>query len=51
VNITRFENLEVWMMARELSVLIKEVTSASLFEKDFRFRDQIRAASGSVWII
>lgn len=44
----RFEELEIWQLARTLSKDIKDLTTDNLFEKDFRFRDQIRAASGSI---
>lgn len=47
-TINRFEDLQIWQLARELSQLIFELTSADPFNKDFRFRDQIRAAAGSV---
>ncbi len=48
MKVNRFEELEVWKLARDLSILIKEITSGDLFKHDVRFRDQIRAASGSV---
>ena len=45
---TTFEDLPIWQKARELSSLIFEVTSKEPFYIDFKFRDQIRASSGSV---
>ena len=48
MRITRFEDLEIWQEARELSRLVFEITSKEPFVNDFRFRDQIRAASGSI---
>ena len=48
MKIERFEELDVWKEARELCVVIKEITSTEGFSKDFRFRDQIRASSGSI---
>ena len=39
-----FEDLEIWQQARCLCKEIYKMTC----NKDFRFRDQIRAASGSV---
>jgi len=48
MKIERFEELEVWKEARELCIVIKEITSTERFSKDFRFRDQIRASSGSI---
>jgi four helix bundle protein len=47
-TINRFEDLQIWQLARELSRLIFELTSHEPFSKDFHFRDQIRAAAGSV---
>jgi four helix bundle protein len=44
----RFEDLEVWMLAREMCKEIYRITNYELFNKDFRFRDQIRAAAASV---
>jgi four helix bundle protein len=48
MKIERFEDLEIWKEARELCVCIFSITSSEPFGKDFRFRDQIRASSGSV---
>lgn len=44
----KFEDLEIWQIARELSGDIFNITSSGPFNSDFRFRDQIRAAAGSV---
>ena len=44
----RFEELEVWIKAKELSVSIYEITNDGEFKKDFGLRDQIRRASVSV---
>jgi len=48
MNIKRFEDLEIWQEARILCKIIFKITSVGPFSTDFRFRDQIRAASGSV---
>jgi len=45
---TSFEELPIWQKARTLSKFVFEITSTEPFNKDFRFRDQIRASSGSV---
>ncbi len=45
---TSFEDLPIWQKARDLAKYIFEITSEEPFSKDFRFRDQIRASSGSV---
>ncbi len=48
-TITRFEDLEIWKEARKLSKEIYLITlNNSDFKNDFRFRDQIRASSGSI---
>jgi four helix bundle protein len=46
--VTQFEDLEIWKQGRELCREIYKITHYELFSKDFRFRDQIRAASGSI---
>ena len=48
MNIKRFEDLEIWQEARILCKIIFKITSVGPFCSDFRFRDQIKAASGSV---
>lgn len=48
MTFSKFEDLEIWRLARELCKTIFVITSKNGFEKDFRFRDQIRASSGSV---
>jgi four helix bundle protein len=48
MKIERFEDLEVWKEARELCIFIKVITDIENFSKDFRFRDQIKASSGSI---
>jgi four helix bundle protein len=48
MKIIRFEELEIWQLARELYKVVFKITSQSPFCNDFRFRDQIRASSGSV---
>ena len=46
--IEKFEDLEVWKLARELCSVVFRVTSKNGFERDFRFKAQIRASSGSI---
>ena len=48
MKITRFEDLEIWKLSRELYRLVFEITSKEPFCNDFRFRDQIRDSSGSI---
>ncbi len=47
-TILRFEDLQIWQSARDLSKEIFSITNLEPFVRDFRFRDQIRAAAGSV---
>jgi four helix bundle protein len=47
MSIKRFEDLEIWQDARELCKLVFSVTSTGPFSSDFKFRDQMKAASGS----
>ena len=48
-TVTRFEDLDIWKEARKLSKEIYLITlNNSDFKNDFRFRDQIRASSGSI---
>ena len=47
-TITRFEEIEAWQTARELTKLIYSFTEESRFSKDFGLKDQIRRASVSI---
>ena len=46
--ILRFEELDAWKMARELTKMIYIATSNTKFQKDYNFRNQICSASLSV---
>lgn len=46
-TIKRFEDLEIWQLARRFSLDIFKITNIEPFSKDFKFRDQIRSAAGS----
>jgi len=48
MTIERFEDLEIWQEARELSKIIFSITSSEPFCKDYKFKDQIRGSTGSV---
>ena len=48
MKIEKFEDLEIWQEARELCKTIFDITEKEPFKKDFKFRDQIRASSGSI---
>jgi four helix bundle protein len=47
-KISRFEDLVAWQRARDLTRKVYELTSDSLFARDWALRDQIRRASVSV---
>jgi four helix bundle protein len=44
----RFEDLQSWQKARQLTKLVYDLTGHPKFSKDFQLRDQIRDAAGSV---
>jgi four helix bundle protein len=46
--IQSFEELKIWQEAREAAKMIFEFTMSKEFEKDYKFRNQIRSASGSI---
>jgi four helix bundle protein len=46
--IEKFEDIRAWQHARKLTTQIYQLSNESAFAKDFRFRDQIRAASVSI---
>jgi four helix bundle protein len=47
MTITRFEDIEGWKLARELTKAIYAVAKMGGFAKDFGLRDQITRAAGS----
>jgi four helix bundle protein len=47
-KVERFEDLQVWQMAHDLSVAIYGLTRDGGFSKDWGLRDQIQRASVSV---
>lgn len=46
-TIERFEDLDCWQIARELSKFIYKLTCKEKFSKDFSLVNQIRSSSGS----
>ena len=48
MKVERFEDLNVWKLARELVVEIYKITSNDNFKKDFGLTNQIQRASVSV---
>jgi four helix bundle protein len=47
-TISRFEDIEAWQTARELTKLVYTLTNAGEFARDFGLRDQMRRAAVSV---
>ncbi len=47
-KIASFEELQSWQKARQLANLIYGLTGNGAFARDFRLRDQIQDAAGSV---
>lgn len=47
-TIKRFEDLEIWQLARKLSQGMYELTLQESFSKDYSLKDQARRSSGSV---
>lgn len=47
-TIKRFEDLEIWKLARELCREIYRITNYESFSKDFGLKNQINNSSGSV---
>jgi four helix bundle protein len=48
MKIERFEDIRAWQQAREVANLVYDLTEQGDFSKDFRLRDQIRGAAGSI---
>ena len=48
MKIEKFEELDGWKKARELTNLIYDLTEQEGFKKDFRLCGQVRDASGSI---
>ena len=46
--ITRFEDIEAWQLARQLTNQIYALTKETKFASDYGLKDQIRRAAGSV---
>jgi four helix bundle protein len=47
-TVTRFEDLEVWQMARAFAAAIYKLTLQEKFSKEYKLKDQIKDSSGSV---
>ena len=47
MNIKRFEDIEAWQLARELTRKVYRLTKKPRFEKDYGLKKQIQDAAGS----
>ena len=47
MKIQRFEEIEAWQLARELTQKVYQLTKRPEFSKDYGLKNQIRAAAGS----
>jgi predicted nuclease of predicted toxin-antitoxin system len=47
-TIAKFEDLEIWQEARKLAKEIYLISKDTDLKTDYRFKDQIKASSGSV---
>ena len=47
MNIERFEDIEGWKLARELTRMVYDATKCEKFSRDFGLKDQIQRAAGS----
>ena len=48
MKIEKFEDIDSWKVARELTVRIYEITKKENFTKDYALKDQIRRAAISI---
>lgn len=46
--ITRFEDIQAWQSARELTRMVYAISTQGRFARDYRLRDQIQGAAISV---
>lgn len=47
-TINKFEDLEIWKLARSLSSKIYALTLTAKFSTEYKFKEQIKASSGSI---
>lgn len=48
-RIDRFEDLDIWILAKDIANRIYDLTSLDEFSKDFALKDQVRRAAISVF--
>lgn len=47
-KIERFEDMEIWQLAREISKDVWNIIQTTSLQKDYKLREQINGASGSI---
>ncbi|MGN6438450.1 MAG: four helix bundle protein [Agriterribacter sp.] len=47
-TILKFEELEIWKQSRVLSLQVFHITRKPVFANEYRFKEQIKSAAGSV---
>jgi four helix bundle protein len=47
-TIKKFEDLEIWIMARELAKEVYELIQVDGFKNEYKLKEQIKSSSGSV---
>ena len=47
-KIERFEDMEIWQLAREISKDVWSIINNTSLQKDYKLREQINGASGSI---
>lgn len=47
-TILKFEELEIWKQSRVLSLEVFQITRKPVFANEYKFKEQIKAAAGSV---
>jgi len=48
MKIEKFEDIRAWQQARELANLVYDLTEKGGFARDYRLRDQVQGAAGSI---
>ncbi len=48
MKIHRFEELDIWILARDINKIVIQITTSQPFANDIRFKNQIRSSSGSI---
>ena len=47
-TINRFEDLEIWQLARKLYVKVSQITDRLRQKREFRFAEQMKSSAGSI---